>query len=111
MLVEIKINDQKLLNKLDWVNKLRIQMIKIMEEINKINVTEMDNEIFEKINLFMDFMKYKNFSYHDRTMYVYHFIKKIIKKNIKMEILIKLPIKKVEIQETPLKFLNKLFSK
>ena len=44
-------------------------------------------------------------------MYVYHFIKKIIKKNIKMEILIKLPIKKVEIQETPLKFLNKLFSK
>lgn len=106
--IELKIKDVGIPEeKIDWLNKLRINIIKIMEEINTIK----DRETFEKIDIFLDFMKFKNFDYDKRSTLTYNFIKKITKKNISMDTLIKLPLKDMDENITPLKFLNKLFRK
>lgn len=109
-LIELKIKDVGIPDqKIDWLNKLRINIIKIMEEINSIKTKNED--VFKKINIFLDFMKLKNFDYGKRSIFIYHFIKKIVKKNISMDILIKLPLTDMDTNITPLKFLNKLFRK
>jgi hypothetical protein len=109
MFIELKIQHEELDN-LNWINKLRITMVKIMEEINKITKKEYNRDIFKKINVFLDFLKYKEYDYNKRSAFIYNFIKKIVKKDINKEILIKLPIYDNE-ELTPVKFVNKLFRK
>ena len=111
-LIELKIKELGIPEKkITWLNKLRINMIKIMEEINRIKKKDMNTGIFEKINLFLDFMKYKNVDCETRTVYIYHFLKKIMKRDIKKDVLLKLPLRYTGENITPLKFLNKLFRK
>lgn len=93
----------------NWLNKLRINIVKIMEEICNLKT----EDSFNKIDKFLDIVKLKNPSIEKTISLIYNFIKKINKNKISLE-----KINTIILSEnldfemtTPLKIINKLFNK
>lgn len=101
-------------NNYDWLNKLRINIVKIMEVICNLTINDLNKkEKFKKINTFIDIIKLKNTSVEKTISLIYNFIKKINKGKTTIkkinEILL---LKKFDINNmTSIKIVNKLFTK
>ena len=93
----------------NWLNKLRINIVKIMEEICNLKT----KESFNKIDKFLDIVKLKNPSIEKTISLIYNFIKKINKNKISLEKINTIILSKNLDFEmtTPLKIINKLFNK
>ena len=97
-----------------WLNKLRINIVKIMEEICNLTVRDLKNKNkLKKINIFLDIIKLKNPPIEKTVSLIYNFIKKINKNTIDMNKLNNILISKNFNFDltTPLKIINKLFNK
>lgn len=97
-----------------WLNKLRINIVKIMEEICNLNIKDLKNKHkFEKIQTFLDIIKIKNPPVEKTLSLIYNFIKKINKNTItKNKINNNLLLKKNNFENmSAIKIINKLFDK
>ena len=107
----IKKNIDNFLKKdLDIVKNIRVNIIKILEELN--NLSDPVNKI-EKINYFIDFIEFNYDKLSEDYLFnlVYYFIRKLNKYNIEISKLKKINIylNGELIKLTPQKFINKLF--
>lgn len=93
-------------NKEQYIKNIKIFMTKILNELLK-NHSE-DN--YEKIFLFMDYIKNKDINSERRQYLLYHFIKKITINDIEIKKIYRLSLDDdIYIKLTPIKFINKLF--
>jgi len=110
-LLEKFINEYKEYN---WLNKLRINIVKIMEEICKLTLKDLNNKNkFNKIQTFLDIIKIKNPPVEKTISLIYNFVKKINKNTTTLnKINDTLLLKKIEFDDmSSIKIINKLFHK
>ena len=96
------------------MNKIKINIDKIMEEICNLNIKDLKNKNkFEKIQIFLDIIKIKDPSVEKTISLIYNFIKKINKNTItKNKINNDLLLKKNNFDNmSSIKIINKLFDK
>ena len=111
LLLEKFINEYEEYN---WLNKLRINIVKIMEEICSLTVKDLNNKNkFQKIQTFLDIIKLKNPSVDKTISLIYNFVKKINKNTTTLnKINNTLLLKEIEFDNmSPIKIVNKLFHK
>ena len=91
--------------KVERIKDIRISIIKILNEINKIKI-----ENIEKIEIFLNFFIFSKFSI-DKKISIFHlFLKKINKEKIDKKKIISLSLYYEKYSDiSPLKFINKIF--
>jgi hypothetical protein len=104
--IEKFIVEKKLLDvELDKIKEVRLSIIKMFEEINKLSYKKIEN-----VEIFLNFFEFSNFYIDKKISILYLFLKKINKKNIDRDILISLPLYYHEYCDlSALKFVNKIF--
>ena len=91
-----------------YIKSLKLFMLKILNDIIKIN----KKDVYEKIFLFIDYINNKNLILEKKQHLLAHFIKKSVSVNIDIKKIYKLSLDDDEYNQlTPIKFINKLFRK
>ena len=91
---------------------IRILVVRVLDELVNINMNnDIDNEVFKKSNMLLDFMIFKNFTIEKIVHILCLFFKKINKNNVDEKKIYSLTLYYEDVYKnlSPLKFVNKLF--
>ena len=91
---------------------IRILVVRVLDELVNINLNnDIDNEVFKKSNMLLDFMIFKNFTIEKIVHILCLFFKKIKKNNVDKKKIYSLTLYYEDVYKnlSPLKFVNKLF--